>query len=121
MLVLSRRVNERLLFPDIPAAVRVVSVKPGLVRLGIEAPPDVTVLREEVAGGAEGLTVEAESLPPCLRHRLDALSAGVAQLRRHLAGGANADAATSLDRLERELQALRGVVEETVAPVLVES
>ena len=49
MLVLSRRVNEKILFPSINAAIQVVSIKGGVVRLGVEAPPDVTVLREEIA------------------------------------------------------------------------
>ena len=48
MLVLSRRLNEKLLFPDIGTAVQVLSVKGSTVRLGIEAPPEVTVLREEI-------------------------------------------------------------------------
>ena len=41
MLVLSRRLNERILLPTVPAAVQVVSIKPGVVRLGIEAPAQV--------------------------------------------------------------------------------
>src|SRR5436305_2320514 len=48
MLVLSRRLNEKLLFPDIGTAVQVLSVKGSTVRLGIQAPPEVTILREEI-------------------------------------------------------------------------
>ncbi len=48
MLVLSRKVGERILIgPDI--AVTVVRVTGGGVRLGIEAPPDLPVVREELA------------------------------------------------------------------------
>ena len=48
MLVLSRKVGERILIgPDI--AVTVVRVTGGGVRLGIEAPPELPVVREEWA------------------------------------------------------------------------
>ena len=48
MLVLSRKVGERILIgPDI--AVTVVRVTGGGVRLGIEAPPELPVVREELA------------------------------------------------------------------------
>src|SRR5205807_6431142 len=48
MLVLSRRLHEKILIPGMNIAITVVGFKPGQVRLGIEAPPEVTVLREEV-------------------------------------------------------------------------
>jgi len=48
MLVLSRRLNEKVVFPALGVTVQVVSVKPGVVRLGIEAPSEVRVLREEL-------------------------------------------------------------------------
>ena len=48
MLVLSRKVGERILIgPDI--AVTVGRVTGGGVRLGIEAPPELPVVREELA------------------------------------------------------------------------
>src|SRR4051812_32688664 len=71
MLVLSRRPNEAVRFPGFGAAVRVLSVKRGLVRLGVEAPPGVAVLRGELcqggathraAGGPNGLTLLAHQL-----------------------------------------------------------
>ena len=48
MLVLSRRVGERIFFPGINAYVKVAAVKSGTVRLSIEAPSEVLVLREEL-------------------------------------------------------------------------
>ena len=48
MLVLSRRVGERIFFPGIGAYVKVLAVKGGTVRLCIEAPPEVRILREEL-------------------------------------------------------------------------
>ncbi len=49
MLVLSRRVNESIIIPGLNVTVRVVGVQGGKVRLGIEAPKDVALLREELA------------------------------------------------------------------------
>ena len=48
MLVLSRKVGERILLGE-KIKITVVRVSGGGVRLGIEAPADVTVIREEVA------------------------------------------------------------------------
>jgi len=47
MLVLTRRVNERIVIGD-DVTVTVLEVRGDQVRLGIEAPRDVKVLREEV-------------------------------------------------------------------------
>ena len=47
MLVLSRKVGEKLLIGD-KIAVTVVRVAPGVVRLGIEAPDDMDIVREEL-------------------------------------------------------------------------
>lgn len=62
MLVLSRRSNERVLFPTLDVAVQVLQVvKSNTVRLGIEAPPEVPVLRGELSAGAERLRPAAEA------------------------------------------------------------
>ena len=50
MLVLSRKVGERILLGD-KIRITVVRVSGGGVRLGIEAPADVAIVREEVVGG----------------------------------------------------------------------
>ena len=52
MLVLSRKVGERVLIgKDI--AVTVVRISGGGVRLGIQAPSDLAVIREELSGSSE--------------------------------------------------------------------
>jgi carbon storage regulator CsrA len=48
MLVLSRRPGEKIYFPCIDASVQVLTISGGAVRLGIEAPDEVLVLRAEV-------------------------------------------------------------------------
>lgn len=47
MLVLSRKVGETILIGD-NIAVTVVQVGPGSVRLGVDAPHDVVIVREEI-------------------------------------------------------------------------
>ena len=48
MLVLQRKKNQRIVIRD-DIVIEVVDIRGGSVRLGIEAPADVTVDREEVA------------------------------------------------------------------------
>ncbi|MCC6419608.1 MAG: carbon storage regulator [Gemmataceae bacterium] len=48
MLVLSRKIGEKVVVPDCGLTVTVLGVQGGRVRLGISAPPDMVVHREEV-------------------------------------------------------------------------
>ena len=77
MLVLSRRVEEKICFPAIGVTVRVVGVKGGRVRLGIEAPPELTILREELqAPGADGQGPETRPVERADRTGLPRNNAG---------------------------------------------
>jgi len=48
MLVLSRRSDERIVFPTLGVTLQVLRIKGNIVRIGIEAPPEVPVLRQEL-------------------------------------------------------------------------
>ena len=48
MLVLKRKIGERILVPHCGLAVRVIAIEGKTVRLGISAPDDIPVYREEV-------------------------------------------------------------------------
>jgi carbon storage regulator len=48
MLVLSRKIGERIVVPQYELAVTVLAVEGKVVRLGISAPEDIAVYREEV-------------------------------------------------------------------------
>jgi carbon storage regulator CsrA len=50
MLVLSRHRNEKVVLPGLGATIQVLDIRRGVVRLGIVAPPEVIVLREELVG-----------------------------------------------------------------------
>ncbi len=49
MLVLSRKIGERIML-DGGVVVTVLAMNRSQVRLGVEAPPDVAILREEIIG-----------------------------------------------------------------------
>jgi CheY-like chemotaxis protein len=117
------------LFPAFATSVEVVSVKPGVVRLGIEAPADVTVLRQEVlernrTGFAEAPQANRVSpaggavIVPQLRNRLNTASVGLSLLRRQLRAGLTTGAEATLDEIDREFEALRQEVEEAAPKVL---
>jgi carbon storage regulator len=50
MLVLSRRVGEKIVIPGLDAEIAVVAIKGQAVRLGITAPAEVSVRRQELTG-----------------------------------------------------------------------
>lgn len=53
MLVLSRKVGEKILIGD-NIAVTVVRVSQGVVRIGVEAPNELSIVREEIKDRLEG-------------------------------------------------------------------
>ncbi len=48
MLVLSRKVGERIVLPDSGVVLTVLGIRGGQIRLGISAPGEVAVYREEL-------------------------------------------------------------------------
>jgi carbon storage regulator CsrA len=96
MLVLARQLNERIVMPTVPATIEIVAIKPNAVRIGIDAPTKVTVLREEVLrrGGMEP------------RHLLD-LSEEDAESRlnrvKHLLGNRLQTVALALDLIRGQM------------------
>jgi two-component system, OmpR family, response regulator len=121
MLVLSRRLGQNLVFPSIQTTVQIVSVKGGIVRLGIDAPDYVTVFREEVlernAFQAESIAAPmmpastAKELMHLLNNRLNASAVGLALLRRQLEQGLTDEMAQTLDRIEGNLRTVQDRVE----------
>ncbi|HZN34804.1 MAG TPA: carbon storage regulator [Pirellulaceae bacterium] len=64
MLVLSRKVGERVLIGD-RIAITIVRINGNAVRLGIEAPADMVVVRQELAERtAEGEATATEATSP---------------------------------------------------------
>ena len=57
MLVLSRKPGERILIGD-QVAVTIVRIGPNTVRIGIEAPKDMNIVREELCVDVEDRTAQ---------------------------------------------------------------
>jgi carbon storage regulator CsrA len=114
MLVLSRRPDEKILLPTVPAFIKVVSANAGLVRLGFEAPADVPILREELTRDERALPLiyvddEDGSPPDLLRNRLSNLTLATTLLRMQLME-CDPLVRKTLDRIEEDLRALRRAV-----------
>jgi carbon storage regulator CsrA len=124
MLVLSRKLKERIVLPTVHTAIQVLEIKRGTVRLGIDAPPEVTVLREEVPDRRKEWA-SSESRPadhpavngrndPLTRQLLDRLKAhavGLGLLRLQLNTGLAEEARTVLSALQQDFQLLLHGVE----------
>jgi carbon storage regulator CsrA len=115
MLVLSRRLNEKVLFPTIAGSVQILAIKPGAVRLGIEAPPHVTVLREELAPPAVSPVRPEAILLQNLHAELQTAISRLDLLRRQLPGTLPGEAAQTLGQLDRQLNGLADHLEAATA------
>ena len=62
MLVLSRKVGETILIGS-NIAVTVVQLGPGIVRLGVEAPDEVTIIRKELRSRTKTLAGHVPETP----------------------------------------------------------
>lgn len=60
MLVLQRKAQERVLIGD-NIVITVMDIRRGAVRIGIEAPKDLRIAREEVAALLAGMEAETDS------------------------------------------------------------
>ncbi len=107
MLVLTRRLSETIVFPGPGVTVRLLSVKGGSVRVGIEAPPEITVLRGEVQERqGEWAPAPAEAAAPVnglAYRRVETARKGLAEAQRQLAAGRPAEAAETLRRIDEDL------------------
>lgn len=54
MLVLGRKVGERIVVPECEMTITVLGIRGGRVRIGIAAPTDISIMREELVLGDVG-------------------------------------------------------------------
>jgi len=124
MLVLSRKLKQKIVLPALNIAVQVVEFRHGQVRLGIEAPPEVTVLREEVlnrsgvwqaqTAGTPSAAADKNALPDFgqqLRDRLRNTGMSLGLLRLLLDAGQTEEAKATLAQIQDDFQLLRRGVE----------
>ena len=112
MLVLSRREKEKLLFPNLGITVEILRIAGRSVRVGIEAPQDVRVLRHEVADSLDGFDIAqgADNFPGLsdhrLRNRMNKLQLALHLLRRQNEVGLNEAMEETIEKALGELQEL---------------
>ena len=98
MLVLSRKENEKLVFPTLGITIEVVRIQGNKTRLGIDAPPEVPVLRHEVADlkgidfttGDTDANQKCASLAAAVRTTLGSTTEKLNQLHASLDGNPHA-------------------------------
>lgn len=108
MLVLSRRANQSVVFPSLGITVEVLQTKGNSVRLGITAPPQVEVLREELVTKEQSATPSHNQAAWTheIRGRLNAAIMGLYVVEKQLQAGKTADADITLRNSLRMLEAL---------------
>jgi carbon storage regulator CsrA len=113
MLVLSRRPTEKVVFPNLGISVQVIRLGGNVVRLGIDAPAEIPVLREELAdpnSGPQELAFLSAERRAALRNRLDRAAVGLHTLHRRLETGETGDAEPVIFGIFNELRALNAEV-----------
>lgn len=111
MLVLSRRQNDKLVFPNLGITVHVIRIDGKTVRLGVEAPQDIPVLRHEIADRWNQwrdypVGERPKELRHAFRNRLHAAALGLHLLHRQLEAGQLNNAETTILKIFRELQSM---------------
>lgn len=118
MLVLSRGQNDKVVFPTLGITVEILRLVGNRVKLGIDAPKHVPILRDELAGGAAAHEAAAADLAAAaqlthsLRNRLQKATLGLRLLERLLANGQAEDAEPMIFRIFNELKS----IEEELGP-----
>ncbi len=68
MLVLTRRPHEKIVLPGLGVTIQVTAIQGGTVRIGIEAPSDVQVMREELLDQSQASARVGRDASPNLCH-----------------------------------------------------
>ena len=110
MLVLGRKQDQKVCFPDLGVTVHVLRVNRSSVRLGIDAPLEVRVVREELdkePSSAMGPHDKVVRLPKAQRHQLrnelNLLSIATHLFKKETDAGLHADAEVTFNRIIEQL------------------
>ncbi len=109
MLVLSRRTNEKIIFPGLDISVQLLSIQGNVARIGIEAPPDVKVLRDELARNlpAGGMPDARRPISAhSLRNMLNKVSLTLSVFQQQWQRGLNEAASATLEKVFQTLEAM---------------
>jgi carbon storage regulator CsrA len=96
MLVLSRRPDQDILFPNCGIRVRLLGLKGNTVRVGIEAPPEVEVFRGEIAPPDTARPAPADAIGHAVRNRLNKVTLSLHRFQQQWRGGRHDEAEQTL-------------------------
>ena len=117
MLVLSRRVEDSIVFPDLGISVEVLNLKGKSVRLGVDAPIEIKVLRGELFENDLEFRVSGDTEHE-IRNKLNSINIAAALAKKLVEKGDVEMAAKSLQQVLNDLQAIEIP---TIQPPVVES
>ncbi|MCA9151612.1 MAG: response regulator [Planctomycetales bacterium] len=113
MLVLTRKTRDRISFPQVGITVHFVRVRAGQVRVGIEAPREIVVVRDDLHGedaAANLIRRQLLRLPREMRHtlrnQLHEVSVGLHLYREQLRAGLDADAELTFHEIKQAVRRL---------------
>jgi carbon storage regulator CsrA len=109
MLVLSRRPSEKVIFPTLGVTLHVLETRGHAVKIGIEAPPEVKVLRQELACGMGAQSSPADTERArrhALRNNLNKVGLSLHLFERLWRSGQSEEAGAMLDKIFGLLDAL---------------
>jgi carbon storage regulator CsrA len=118
MLVLSRGRNDKVVFPSLGISVEILRIASNKVRIGIDAPDEISVLRHEIAeqeahvnrlGGVN--PASPARLSHAIRNRLHRATMGLHVLHKKVESGDAHDAETMIFKIFNELKAIEGEVD----------
>jgi carbon storage regulator CsrA len=110
MLVLSRKEDQKVHFPGLGITVQILRVKGSSVHLGIDAPLEVRIIRDELNGNSSPQASRSHviRLPQALRHELrnelNSLSIALHLFKEEMDAGYVDDAEATFDRLVEHLE-----------------
>jgi carbon storage regulator CsrA len=115
MLVLSRKPEQKVCFPDLGITVEILRVKGSKVRIGVDAPVEVRILRDELneSDGAQRLSrSHVIRLPQSARHEmrneLNSLSLALHLFKQEMDAGKCQDAEATFEKLIQYVRRLSG-------------
>ena len=114
MLVLSRRAKDKISFPEVGITVHFIRVQSGTAKVGIDAPAQIKIVRNEVDPNQAAYTDQVRNeflrLPREVRHairnELHAVSVGVHLLKEQLMMNLGDDAQDTFQEIQRSLKKL---------------
>ncbi len=113
MLVLSRGRNDKVVFPTLGITIEILRIDGNKIRLGVDAPTEVPILRHELVaeGRSDYSKNEARELSHAMRNRLHTAELGLHLLKLKLEADEAEDAGSTIFTILNELKALEKELE----------